>query len=210
MDRLVSYDVDNVRISYTGENDSKGYAAGIDMRVNGEFVKDAESWINVSFLRTRESLYNIQHLKWQDSIGVPVNDVPRPTDRFFTLNMFFQDYLRKNKNFKANIGYSFATGLPFGTKDNNIELRNNFRYSPYQRMDVGFSYQLWEARRSKTNSGNPFRFADDAWVSLEVFNLMGMTNTASITWIKTITNTQYAINNNLTSRRINLRLRVDF
>ena len=210
LENLVSYDVDNVRISYSGENDAKGYATGIDFRINGEFVKDAESWVNMSFLRTRESLNDVQHVAWKDTAFVNVNDVARPTDRFFTLNMFFQDYLPKNKNFKANINYSFATGLPFGIKDNNIEARNTFRYNPYQRLDIGFGYQIWDAKRNKTGSGNPFRNTKDAWLSLEVYNIMGITNTASITWIKTITNTQYAINNNLTSRRLNLRLRVEF
>lgn len=210
LDNLISYDVDNVRIAYSGENNAKGYATGIDLRINGEFVKDAESWVNMSILRTRESLYDVQHLTWKDTALFDTKDVPRPTDRFFTLNMFFQDYLPKNKNIKANINYSFATGLPFGIKDNNIEARNTFRYNPYQRLDIGFGYQIWDAKRNKTNSGNPFRNTKDAWLSLEVYNIMGITNTASITWIKTITNTQYAINNNLTSRRINLRLRIEF
>lgn len=210
MENLISYNVDNVRIAYSGENDAKGYATGIDLRINGEFVKDAESWVNLSFLRTRESLYNVQHLTWKDTALFETKDVPRPTDRFFTLNMFFQDYLPKNKNIKANINYSFATGLPFGIKDDNVEARNTFRYNPYQRLDIGFGYQIWDAKRNKTNSGNPFRNTKDAWLSLEVYNIMGITNTASITWIKTITNTQYAINNNLTSRRLNLRLRVEF
>src|SRR5690606_7296794 len=50
----VSYEVDNVRIRYSGENDATGYIAGLDVRLNGEFVPGAESWINLSFLRARE------------------------------------------------------------------------------------------------------------------------------------------------------------
>jgi hypothetical protein len=51
---------------------------------------------------------------------------------------------------------------------------------------------------------------NNIWLSAEVFNLMATANVASNTWIKDFTNTSYAIPNYLTSRRINLRLRVEF
>ena len=118
---LVSYDVDNVRIRYSGENDATGYVAGLDMRVNGEFVPGAESWINLSFLRARESITGVQHL--QRDIGEEeaeeMNFVPRPTDRFMTMSIFFQDYLPRNENFKMHLNLSVGTGLPFGLRDNN-------------------------------------------------------------------------------------------
>ncbi|MCB0641106.1 MAG: TonB-dependent receptor, partial [Phaeodactylibacter sp.] len=102
---LVSYDVENVRIRYSGANDATGYVAGLDLRLNGEFVPGAESWFNLSFLRARESLDSVQHL--QREIGEPeaqeVNDVPRPTDQFMTFSVFFQDYLPKNENFKMHL-----------------------------------------------------------------------------------------------------------
>lgn len=41
---LIPYKIDNVRILYVGENLAKGYAQGIDFKVNGEFVKGSESW----------------------------------------------------------------------------------------------------------------------------------------------------------------------
>ncbi|MBP6397073.1 MAG: carboxypeptidase-like regulatory domain-containing protein [Saprospiraceae bacterium] len=209
-DRLVSYDVDNVRIAYSGTNNASGYAAGIDLRVNGEFVPDAESWINLSFLTAREKLEGVTHLRFQDTSAVAVSTVPRPTDRLASVNIFFQDYLPSNKNFKANISYSFATGLPFGTKDDNLVYRNVFRYKIYQRLDIGFSLLLWDEKKRKEKPHHFLSFSKASWLSLEVFNIMGVVNTASVTWIKTITNAQYAINNNLTSRRVNLRFRIDF
>lgn len=209
-DRLVSYDVDNVRISYSGQNDATGYAAGLDLRVNGEFVPGAESWVNLSFLTAREKLNDVTHLRYSDTASYAVSTVPRPTDRLASVNLFFQDYLPSNKNFKANISYSFATGLPFGTADDNRVYRNLFRYKIYQRLDIGFSLLLWDEQKRKTKPHHPLKFAKSSWISLEIFNIMGVVNTASVTWIKTITNTQYAINNNLTSRRVNLRFRIDF
>ena len=212
LDDVVSYEVDNVRIRYSGENDATGYAAGLDIRMNGEFVPGAESWVNLSFLRTRESINGITHLKREigDSTAQVVNSVPRPTDRFMTLSMFFQDYLPKNKNFKMHLNFTVGTGLPFGVLGNNREFRNTFRYEAYHRVDIGFSVLMWDQawRFSKTN--HPLRFTKSTWLSLEVFNLLEVANVASNTWIKTITNTQFAIPNFLTSRRINLRLKMDF
>jgi hypothetical protein len=209
---LVSYDIDNVRIRYAGENDSRGYATGIDVRLNGEFVKGAESWINLSFLRTREQLYDVQHRVRQrgNREGEPVRDVPRPTDRFFNMSMFFQDNLRNNENFKMHLNLTVGSGLPFGLANDNIVYRNTYRFKPYHRVDMGFGWQLWKAEWLEKKPRHFLRFTESTWISLEVFNLMQVANEASNTWIKTVNNTQYAIPNFLTSRRLNLRFRLDF
>ncbi len=209
---LVSYEVDNVRIRYSGVNDATGYVAGLDMRLNGEFVPGAESWINLSFLRARERLNGVQHLRREvgEPEAEPVNDVPRPTDQFMTLSMFFQDYLPKNENFKMHLNFTVGTGLPFGLRDNNVVFRNTYRFQAYHRVDIGFSVQLWNYLNRGSKPNHPLRFSRNTWLSLEVFNLMEVANVASNTWIKAIDNTQYAIPNFLTSRRINLRLRMEF
>jgi len=211
---MVSYEIDNVRIRYAGENNSTGYIMGWDFRINGEFVPGAESWINLSFLRARESLNGVNHLRYEevDSVRteVIVNDVPRPTDQLMTLNMFFQDYLPKNENVKVNLNFSVGTGLPYGPRENNIEFRNFFRLKPYHRIDIGFSVQLWKAEWIKRKPNHPLRFSQNSWISLEAFNLLQISNQASVNWVKTLTNEEYALPNNLTGRRINLRLRVDF
>ena len=209
---LVSYDVDNVRIRYSGENDASGFVTGLDLRVNGEFVPGAESWINLSFLRARESLTDVQH--FQRDIGeeeaTEVDFVPRPTDRFMNMSIFFQDYLPRNENFKMHLNFSVGTGLPFGLRDNNTIYRNTYRYRPYHRVDIGFAFQLWDESRRLRRPNSLLRHTKSTWLSLEIFNLMEVANVASNTWIKTVTNVQYAIPNNLTSRRVNLRLKVDF
>jgi len=211
LDQLVSYDVDNVRIRYSGENDASGHVTGLDLRINGEFVKGAESWVNLSFLRAVEKLDGVQHLRRfiGDSIATEVNFVPRPTDRLFNISMFFQDYLPRNENFKMHLNLSVGSGLPFGLRGNNQVFRNTYRFSPYNRVDIGFSFLMWNESMKARKPNSPFRKLENVWLSLEVFNLMDVSNEASNTWIKTITNTQYAIPNNLTSRRINLRVKVD-
>jgi CarboxypepD_reg-like domain/TonB-dependent Receptor Plug Domain len=211
---MVSYELDNVRIRYAGENNSSGYIIGWDFRINGEFVPGAESWINFSFLSAREKINGVNHLRFEviDSVRVPVivNDVPRPTDQLMTINMFFQDYLPRNENVKVNLNFSIGTGLPYGPRENNIEFRNFFRLKPYHRIDLGFSFQLWKAEWIKRKPRHPLRFSQNSWISLEAFNLLQISNQASVNWIKTLTNEEYALPNNLTGRRINLRLRVDF
>ncbi|MEE9439893.1 MAG: carboxypeptidase-like regulatory domain-containing protein [Saprospiraceae bacterium] len=212
MSNLVSYEIDNVRIRYSGENDSEGFATGIDIRLNGEFVPGAESWVNLSFLKTEENILGVDHLQYnRDDPEHPkvVNSVPRPTDQFMTLSMFFQDYLPHNENFKMHLNLAIGTGLPFGVKGNNREYRNAFRYKPYHRVDIGFGYQIWKSDWKKRRPHHPFSFSKNAWFSLEVFNMLEVANVASNTWIKTVTNSQYAIPNYLTSRRVNLRLRID-
>lgn len=209
---LVSYEVDNVRIRYAGENNASGYLTGIDLRINGELVPGAESWINLSFLRARERFIGVQHLTRElgQEEAVPVKDVPRPTDQFMTLNVFFQDYLPNNENFRVHLNTSIGTGLPFGIKDNNIIYRNTYRYKPYHRVDIGFSYRLWSRAWEAEKPRSIFKATRDAWISLEIFNLLQVRNEASRTWVKTIFKSQYALPNYLSSRRLNVKVRVEF
>ncbi len=209
---LVSFDLDNVRIRYSGENDSRGYATGFDIRLNGEFVKGAESWVNFSMLRTRESINGVQHKARRvgEREGHNVADVPRPTDRLFTFSTFFQDYLKKNKNIRMHLNFTVGSGLPFGVLDNNVIYRNPYRFAPYHRVDIGFGFQLWKEQWRRSKPKHFLRFTRNTWASLEVFNLLKVANEASNTWIKTIENTQYAIPNYLTGRRMNVRVRMEF
>lgn len=209
---LISYDVENVRIRYAGNNDSKGYITGIDFRINGEFVPNAESWINLSFLRARESINGVQHLVREigDEEGTVVKDVPRPTDRLMSLSMFFQDYLPKNENLKMHLNLTVGTGLPYGLPNNNVIYRNTYRFNAYHRVDIGFSALLWNKSWIDRKPKHPLKFADNAVMSVEIYNLLKVLNVASNTWIKTVFNQQYAIPNYLSSRRINLKVRFDF
>ncbi len=215
---LVSYNVDNVRIRYSGVNDATGYVAGLDMRLNGEFIKGTESWFNLGLLRARESLDGVQHVRvteQTDSLGnflfEGTNTVPRPTDQVATFSVFFQDYFPRNENLQVNLTTTIGTGLPFGIPDNNTETRNPFRFAAYRRVDVGFAAQLWKAEWRGRKPRHFLRMTEDAYLSLEVFNVLGIRNEASKTWVRTILlRQQYAVPNYLTGRRLNLRVQVAF
>ncbi|MEM1216591.1 MAG: TonB-dependent receptor, partial [Bacteroidota bacterium] len=209
---LVSYEIENVRIRYSGLNDAEGYVAGIDLRLNGEFVPGAESWINLSLLRARERLLGVEHLRREinQEVATSVDDVPRPTDQLMQLSIFFQDYLRTNENFKMHLNLTVGTGLPYGLLGNNRVFRNTYRFNPYHRVDIGFSLLLFDEKKRSKRPNHFLRFTKRSWLSLEVFNLLQVQNQAGNTWIKTVFEQQYAIPNYLTSRRINLRLRMEF
>lgn len=212
LDNLVSFEVENVRIRYSGENDSDGYVMGADLRINGEFVPGAESWINISWLQAKERLEGIDHLAvaFGDTVVTSVNYVPRPTEQTFNLALFFQDYLPKNENFKMHLNLQFGSGLPFGVKGDNVVFRNPFRYKFYQRVDAGFAIQLWDQNMALHKPHNPFRFTRSTWLSLEIFNMLSIRNVASNTWVKSIGEQQLAVPNFLTGLRLNLRLKVEF
>lgn len=209
LEDMISYNYDNVRIIYDGENNSNGFIEGIDFRINGEFVPDAESWINVSIMKAREKLDGIQHKKYKDGEFINTDYVPLPTDRLVNASLFFQDYLRNNKNFKVHFNLNVGTGLPFGFKEANTVVRNNFRYSPYRRVDVGFSYLIWDRSMLDSKPFHPLHRFKSAWVSFEIFNMLDINNQSSVNWVRTITGGYFAIKNTLTSRRFNLRFKVE-
>lgn len=213
MTNVVPYDIDNVRIRYFGENSAKAYATGVEMRLFGELVKDAESWVSLGFMRTRENLENDFYKVYTiDSVGKPVDSTTqeggwlrRPTDRTITFGMFFQDYLATNKNFKVYINTLYGTNLPYNIP-NSIRYRNALRIEPYMRVDIGFSALLLDGEKSNRRSKSPFRNFDNIWASLEVFNLIDRSNTISYLLIKDFANNTFTLPNRLTPRLINFKI----
>ena len=194
---LIPYEVDNVRIRYYGDNSSRGYAAGIDMKINGEFVPGVDSWASLSFMKTQEDIEG-------DTLGY----IPRPTDQRINVGLFFQDYLPNNRSYKAHLTILYGTGWPFGPPG-KINQKTLLRVPSYRRVDLGFSKVLISEERASESKG-VLRFFKNAWVSLEVFNLLDINNTISHIWITDIRNRQYSIPNYLTGRRINLKLQAEF
>ncbi len=213
MINVVPYDIDNVRVRYFGENMAKAYAAGIELRLFGELVKDAESWISMGIMRTRENLQGDFYKNYTlDSLNQPIDSVTveggwlrRPTDRLLTFGMFFQDYLSTNKNFKVYLNTIYGTNLPFNIP-NSVKYRNALTIQPYIRIDIGFSALLLDTERSNRRSHSPFRNFDNIWLSLEVFNLIDRPNTISYMLIKDFSNTVFTLPNRLTPRLVNLKL----
>ncbi len=223
---LVPYQVDNVRIQYLGINGSKGYAYGIDMKVNGDFVKGVESWASLSYMRTAEDLYNDEYTEYYNAEGeviyigyttdaVAVDSaiispgyIPRPTDQRVTFGLFFQDFLPMNPTFKMNIGLYFGSGLPTGAPNTPL-YTHTFRLPPYRRVDIGLSKQIigGEALQPKKGFFSGFKAL---WVTAEILNLLQVDNTISYTYVRDFNNNQYGVPNYLTPRQINIKIGAEF
>lgn len=193
-DNLIPYNMDNVRIRYTAQNNSKGYAAGFDYRIYGEFVQGVDSWASLSLMTIQEDIEG-------DGVGY----VPRPTDQRMNFKIFFQDYLPKDPTFRVSGTVTFGTGLPFGPPNATAEQRKDYRLPSYRRVDLGFTKDLiLESRTYESKFWGAFK---SMYVTLEVFNLFGTNNTVSYLWVKDIsTAREYAVPNYLTGRLLNLRL----
>lgn len=213
MTNVVPYDIDNVRLRYFGENSAKAYATGVEMRLFGELVKDAESWVSLGVMRTKENLDNDAYKTYRvDSLNQPVDSsiveggwLRRPTDRTITFGMFFQDYLATNKNFKVYVNTLYGTNLPYNIPG-NVRYRNALRIEPYIRVDIGFSALLLDGEKSNRRSHSPFRNFENIWASLEVFNLIDRPNTISYQLIKDFSNNIFTLPNRLTPRLVNLKI----
>lgn len=225
LENLVPYEVDNVRIKYYAKNMAHGYAAGIDMKLNGEFVPDAESWASVSLLFTQEDIEGDYYYKYYNAAGELITSqsqdkiktdslivhpgyIPRPTDSRFNFSLFFQDYLPRNPSYKVHLSFIYGSGLPFGPPTYE-RYKDTLRMPAYFRVDVGFSKLLYSqvTAKKKRNFTKHFK---DIWLSAEVFNLLQNYNTISYLWIKDIENRQWAIPNYLTTRRLNVKLMLRF
>lgn len=196
MSRIIPYQVDNVRIRYLPEQQAFGYATGLDMKVNGEFVSGLQSWASLSFMSTKENILGDGH-----------GFIPRPTDQWMNFSLFFQDYLPGNPSYKMQLSGFFGARLPTGPP-NAERYQDVFRMPPYRRIDLGFSKVI-------ISSANPvnkrfWRNINDMWISLEVFNLLNINNTISYFWVSSIYGDQFAVPNYLTDRKINLKLTLKF
>ena len=210
MSNVIPYEIDNVRIRYYANEKADAYTSGLDLKVNGEFVKDLESWFSVSILQSKENLKNdfyfLKDQNGQDSAKMFPGYIPRPTDQRINFSIFFQDKLSKDPSVKVHLNVVFGSRLPFGPPDFN-RYKDTLRMPPYWRADIGFSKEwLGEKMGGKSKIG-PFK---SIVLYAEVFNLFKRSNTISYLWIRDVRAQQYAVPNFLTSRQINLRLMARF
>ena len=196
MNRLIPYQIDNVRIRYLPEQKAVGYATGIDMKVNGEFVSGVQSWASLSLMQTKEDILDDGH-----------GFIPRPTDQLVNFSLFFQDYLPGNPSYRMSLSGFYGARLPTGPP-NSERYQDVFRMPPYRRIDLGFSKVLISSANPVNR--NLLRHVNDMWISLEVFNLLDINNTISYFWVSSIYGDQFAVPNYLTGRKFNLKLTVKF
>lgn len=188
---LVPYSVNNVKVVYYGSNESSGHAAGIDLKLYGEFVPGTDSWLSLSLMNT--------------SMKLNGKSIPLPTDQRYAINLFFTDYFPGTDRWKMSLKLALADGLPFSAPHQELE-SNVFRAPAYKRADIGLNYRL------VNNEGKQRKHIQlrNVWLGAECLNLFGINNVNSYYWITDVTGGQYAVPNYLTGRQINFRVTVDF
>lgn len=187
MHNLIPYNVNNVKITYYGGNQCDGYAAGLDLKLYGEFVPGTDSWVTFSLMSTKQKMNG----KW----------IPMPTDQRYAVNVHFTDYFPGTEKWKMTLRLAIADGLPFGAPHSGLE-HQDFRAPAYKRADIGMSYCLYE-RGSHGSSKSAIK---NAWIGIDCLNLFGINNVNSYYWVTDVTNQQYAVPNYLTGRQINVKL----
>ena len=189
LSRLVPYSVDNVKVTYYGDQHATGHATGLDLKLFGEFVPGTDSWLTLSVMNTRMRLNG--------------KSIPLPTDQRYALNLYFTDYFPGTTRWRMSLKLAYADGLPFATPHQELE-NNSFRAPAYKRADIGMSYRLIGSDNRRTS------VFKNVWLGLDCLNLFGINNVNSYYWVTDISGQQYAVPNFLTGRQINGRVTVEF
>lgn len=198
IDRMQSYTLDNVRIRYAGDNDAQGYTLGLDMKLFGELVPGADSWVGISTMRSRmQFIQDPYNRGW----------IPSPQEQRWALTLFFQDYIPKLPQYKLHIKLLFSEGLPFGYPRNE-QSRFLGRMEPYKRIDLGAS-RTFSAQTDKFMRSASAKHIESWSIYFEVFNVVGWKNINNYYWISAANGLQWASPNYLTGRMFNLKLSID-
>ena len=205
IDDLISYDIENVRVLYSGENDATGQAYGLDFQLRGELVPGMESWLNYSFLVARE--------EFDDAFWTLNNrgTIARPTDQRHTVSLFVQDYIPSDPTWRLHLRTLYGSGLPYtppipGEQIGNIVEqipgnRHSARYTRFFRFDIGATKEIPPER-----TGSRLHIE----LTAEILNLFDMINTVSYSWVPDASGIWQRIPTRLTPRTVNVRLSARF
>lgn len=207
---VISYNVNNMQVRYSGENDATAYTMGVDFKLFGEFVPGTDSWISFSLMRSKEDILN-DHYSVYSNTGALLGEVfpgpiSRPNEQRYSVSIFFQDYLPNHPEYRMYLKFIWADGLPFGPP-NSERYQAVFRSDPYRRVDIGFSRGFMRGREKFMSRQN---VVQSWWINVELFNLLNIKNENSYYWFSDIYGNQYAAPNYLTGFTPNLKLVVNF
>ena len=195
LSNLISYEFDNLKITYSGVNDSKGYTLGLDMKLFGQFVEGSDSWISFSLMKTEQTLHG--------------KKVPLPSDQRYSISVYFTDYLPRFPRLKFSLRGVFSDGLTM-TAPHTSRTTSYFRAPAYKRLDLGISWQFIGAPDEKKPTSPFWSKFKSLVLGVDAFNLLDITNISSYYWVTDVNNLQYAVPNYLTRRQFNIRLSAEF
>lgn len=226
---LVPYEVDNVRIRYYANNNSRGYATGIESQIHGDFVPGLDSWFSLGIMQTKEDLdgddYFLYFSDNGDTLLAPLSSynivdsaiqhagyIPRPTDQRVNVGIYFQDEMPRWPALKMHLSLLYGSRLPYGPPGTPKHL-HQLRMPAYRRVDIGFSYQIVKdgmtyshGKLIEMKEKSIFRPFHTFYIKADVFNLMAIQNTISYFWVDDIYGNQFGVPNYLTNRLVNIKV----
>ncbi len=187
---LISYYIDDLQLVYSGRNDSRGYACGLDAYMGGNLVANLYSWITYSFLLSEENIEG-------DGKGY----IPRPTAQTHTLTFFAQDQMRYFPEWKTSLKFVIGSGFPdYHREDKYFTFSRVYRgrLPFYFNLDVGISRE--------------FNFAHDRQlvVSLQILNIYDRQNIPTREYVYDNSQFPLPMNNHLLQRTANLTIDYNF
>ena len=189
LSNLIPYNVQNVKVTYYGENLCSGYTTGIDLKLFGEFVPGTDSWLTFSLMKTGQKMNGGDYF-------------PLPTDQRYAINFHFTDYFPGTERWKMTLRLAYADGLPFGAPHRGIE-QQNFRAPAYKRADIGMAWLAYKNEQRSTFN------VQRVWLGIDCLNLFGISNVNSYYWVTDVTSRQWAVPNYLTGRQINGKITIE-
>jgi len=197
LENVNTYTLDDVRIRYSATNDATAYAYGAEMRMSGAFVPGTESWVSIGYLKTEEN---------RNERG----NIARPTDQRLKVGILFQDYIPNIPDLKMYLNLVYNTGVPGGSPSYADPYVFQNRLNDYKRADLGISYIFVGADKKFPKKHWLHRFKELS-AGFELFNMFNNQNSITNTWVRDAdSKNQFAIPNFMTSRVLNLRIKMRF
>ncbi|MEO9891241.1 TonB-dependent receptor [Aurantibacter sp.] len=197
LNNVNTYTLDDVRIRYSANNNAIAYAYGAEVRLNGAFVPGTESWVSIGYLQTEENIASKGYIS-------------RPTDQRLKVALLFQDYIPNIPNLKMYLNLVYNTGVPGGSPSYADPYIFQNRLTDYKRADLGISYIFADADKNYPRKHWLNKFKDLS-IGIEIFNMFNNQNSITNTWVRDVDSKyEYAIPNFMTSRVLNLRLKMRF
>ncbi len=199
LQNLIPFYFDEFKMVYREQNTNEGFAAGLDVMVEGELVDGMKSWFGYSYLDTQER-----------KIG-DANYQRRLLDQTHTLQIFLQDKMGKHQNWQSHLRFLVGSGFLYYnryleedliSKVSHIEinLNNPSEYLFFLRVDMGLSTNF--------DIGNGYKIIGVA----EILNIFNRYNAGAYQWIQALKEIKAPINipHILSKRFFNLRMQIMF
>ncbi len=199
LQNIIPFYFDEFKMVYREQNSREGFAAGLDVMVEGELVDGMKSWFGYSYLDTQER-----------RIG-DANYQRRLFDQTHTLQIFLQDKMGKHQNWQSHLRFLVGSGFLYYnrflsyshlTKTSRIEINfnNPNEYLFFFRVDMGLSANF--------DMGNGYKIVAVA----EILNVFNRYNAGAYQWVQALREIKAPINipHILSKRFLNLRMQFVF